>query len=120
LHRVSFPYTTSLRLIGDAVIWYGKPMSRVTLWLSLTGLAVILRTHLHQPRAGLQLLLDDAFALFKRLGIDAQSITAKEFTIAYFVLAKRYHPDRGNQASHELMANINAARSTIMKCYRMG
>ena len=66
------------------------------------------------------MLLDDAFALFKRLGIDVQSITAKEFTIAYFVLAKRYHPDRGNQASHELMANINAARTTILRCYRMG
>jgi DnaJ-class molecular chaperone len=76
--------------------------------------------HLYQPRAGLQLLLDDAFALFKRLGIDVRSISAKEFTAAYFVLAKRYHPDRGNQATHELMANINAARTTILKCHRAG
>jgi DnaJ-class molecular chaperone len=76
--------------------------------------------HLYQPRAGLQLLLDDAFALFKRLGIDVRSISAREFTAAYFVLAKRYHPDRGNQATHELMANINAARTTILKCHRMG
>jgi hypothetical protein len=38
------------------------------------------------------LLLDDAFALFKRLGVDAWSISAKEFTSAHFELAKRYHP----------------------------
>jgi DnaJ-class molecular chaperone len=66
------------------------------------------------------LLLDDALSLFKRLGIDVRSISAKEFTTAYFLLAKRYHPDRGNQATHELMANINAARTTILKCHRMG
>jgi hypothetical protein len=34
------------------------------------------------------LLLDDACALFKRLGVDARSIFAKEFTAAYFELAK--------------------------------
>ena len=66
------------------------------------------------------MLLDDAFALFKRLGIDVRSISPKEFTAAYFALAKRYHPDRGNQPTHELMANINAARTTILKCHRMG
>jgi DnaJ-class molecular chaperone len=69
--------------------------------------------------AELELLLDDAFTLFKRLGVDAQSISAKEFTTAYFELAKRYHPDCGNQNTHELMANINAARSIISKCYRV-
>jgi hypothetical protein len=34
-------------------------------------------------------------------------------------LAKRYHPDRSNQNTHELMANINAARTIISKCYRV-
>jgi DnaJ-class molecular chaperone len=97
-------------------------MSRVTLRLSLTGRdRDFCGPHLYQPRAGPQLLLDDAFALFKRLGIDVRSISAREFTAAYFTLAKRYHPDRGNQeATHELMANINAARTTILKCHRMG
>ena len=66
------------------------------------------------------MLLDDAFALFRRLGIDARSLSATEFTAAYFELAKRYHPDRGNQSTHELMANINAARTIILKCHRMG
>ena len=66
------------------------------------------------------MLPDDAVALFQRLGIDVRSISAKEFTAAYFALAKRYHPDRGNQAGHELMANINAARTTILRCYLMG
>lgn len=64
--------------------------------------------------------LEDAFALFKRLGIDVRSISAEEFTASYFALAKRYHPDRGNQKTHELMANINAARALILKCHRMG
>jgi DnaJ-class molecular chaperone len=60
--------------------------------------------------------LEDALTLFKRLGVDVSSLTATEFTAAYFALAKRYHPDRGNQKTHELMANINAARSIILKC----
>jgi len=64
------------------------------------------------------LLLDDAFALFKRFGVDPASISRKEFTAAYFELAKRYHPDRGNQSTHELMANINAARTIILKCHQ--
>jgi DnaJ-class molecular chaperone len=68
----------------------------------------------------LELLLDDAFALFKRLGIDVRSISPREFTFAYFALAKRYHPDLGNQKTHELMANINAARTTILRCHRLG
>ena len=66
------------------------------------------------------MLLEDALALFKRLGVDVRSISAREFTAAYFALAKRYHPDRSNQQTQELMANINAARTTILKCHRMG
>ena len=66
------------------------------------------------------MLLDDALTLFRRLGVDVRSISAKEFTTTYFALAKRYHPDRGNQQTHELMASINAARTTILKCDRMG
>ena len=65
------------------------------------------------------MLPDDAVALFQRLGIDVRSISAQEFTAAYFALAKRYHPDRGNQRTHELMANINAARTAILKCRRV-
>jgi len=45
-------------------------------------------------------------------------LSAREFNLAYFQLAKRYHPDQGNQNSQELMANINAARATILKAYR--
>ena len=66
------------------------------------------------------MLLEDALELFKRLGVDVRSISAREFATAYFALAKRYHPDRGNQQTQELMANINAARTTILKCHRMG
>jgi DnaJ-class molecular chaperone len=53
--------------------------------------------------------------LFRRLGVDVQSLAAHQFTRAYFRLAKRYHPDRGNRDSHELMALINAARTAILK-----
>ena len=64
------------------------------------------------------MLLDDAFSLFHRLGVDARSISARDFTAAYFGLAKRYHPDCGNQKTHDLMANINAARTAILQSYR--
>ena len=55
--------------------------------------------------------------VLKRLGVDVRSLSAREFSLAYLQLARRYHPDRGNQKSHELMANINAARTTILKAY---
>jgi DnaJ-class molecular chaperone len=64
------------------------------------------------------LLPEDALALFKRLGVDVRSISAREFTAAYFALAKRYHPDCGDKNTHDLMANINAARTAILRCHR--
>jgi DnaJ-class molecular chaperone len=57
--------------------------------------------------------------LFRRLGVDVQSLAAHEFTLAYFRLAKRYHPDQGDRNSHELMAHINAARTAILKAHRL-
>jgi len=62
--------------------------------------------------------LADALTLYKRLGVDVPSLSASEFNLAYFKLAKRYHPDQGNQNSQELMENINAAREAILKVYR--
>jgi hypothetical protein len=57
--------------------------------------------------------------LFKRLGVDVPLLSAREFNLVYYRLAKRYHPDHGNDAGrHELMANINAARTTILKASR--
>ena len=64
--------------------------------------------------------LKDALILFKRLGVDVPSLSAREFTMAYLRLARHYHPDRGNRKSHELMANINDARTTILKAYDHG
>ena len=61
--------------------------------------------------------LKDALILFKRLGVDVPSLSPREFSLAYFRLARRYHPDRGYPRNHELMANINAARTTILKAY---
>jgi DnaJ-class molecular chaperone len=62
--------------------------------------------------------LTDALTLFKRLGVDVPSLSSREFSIAYYRLAKRYHPDQANDAGHDLMANINAARTTILKASR--
>ena len=62
--------------------------------------------------------LQEAFALFRRLGIDVRALSRREFTAVYFGLAKRFHPDIGNQPTHDLMANINAARTTILESYR--
>jgi DnaJ-class molecular chaperone len=64
--------------------------------------------------------LHDAILLLQRLGVDVLSLSGKEFTSAYAKLAKRYHPDIGNQQTHDLMANINAARTTIREVYRRG
>jgi curved DNA-binding protein CbpA len=63
--------------------------------------------------------LQDACTLFRRLGVDPESISPKEFNMAYFRLARRYHPDV-NPNTQELMANLNAARRTILETYRPG
>jgi curved DNA-binding protein CbpA len=59
----------------------------------------------------------DALALFRRLGVNVENISQRDFRIRYFALAKRYHPDR-NPKGAELMANINSARAAILKSYR--
>ena len=61
--------------------------------------------------------LDESLSLYRRLGIDVRSLSRKEFSAAYFDLARRFHPDR-SPCTHELMANINAARTTILQSYR--
>jgi len=61
--------------------------------------------------------LSEAFDLFRRLGVNAETLNPRDFSTIYFALAKRYHPDRNPRGS-ELMANINAARATILKSYR--
>ena len=63
------------------------------------------------------MLLAEAFALFRRLGVNVESMNQRAFSISYFVLAKRYHPDR-NPHGAELMAHINAARTAILNSYR--
>jgi hypothetical protein len=62
--------------------------------------------------------LQDAFTLFARLGVDVRQMSRREFSLQYYALARRYHPDQNNQDTHELMANINAARTTILQHYR--
>lgn len=62
--------------------------------------------------------LTEALTLYRRLGVDVPSLSVREFNLAYWRLAKRYHPDQGNPNNHQLMANINAARTTILKAYR--
>ena len=38
--------------------------------------------------------LAEAFALFRRLGVNVETMNPRDFSISYFTLAKRYHPDR--------------------------
>lgn len=61
--------------------------------------------------------LDSAMALFRRLGVNVQSLSRQEFSSAYFALARRYHPDH-NANTLDLMANINMARTCILRSYR--
>jgi curved DNA-binding protein CbpA len=63
------------------------------------------------------MLLAEAFALFRRLGVNVEIMSQRDFSVSYFALAKRYHPDRNPQGA-ELMANINAARAAILDSYR--
>ena len=63
------------------------------------------------------LSLAEALALFRRLGVNVEIMTRDDFRVSYFVLAKRYHPDR-NPRNAQLMANINAARAVILKSYQ--
>jgi curved DNA-binding protein CbpA len=61
--------------------------------------------------------LAEAFALFSQLGVNVETMNQRDFSITYFALAKRYHPDR-NPYGAELMANINEARTAILNSYR--
>ena len=61
--------------------------------------------------------LQEAFDLFRRLGVSPEMLSRSEFSAAYYRLAWRYHPDV-NPAAFELMANINAARTAILQSYR--
>jgi hypothetical protein len=61
--------------------------------------------------------LDSAMALFRRLGVNVESLSRREFSTAYFGLARRYHPDH-NAHTLDLMANINMARTCILRAYR--
>jgi len=57
---------------------------------------------------------EDAMMIFKRLGVSVQYLSRSEFDAAYQQLARRYHPDK-NRHGHEVMAHLNAARTTIIK-----
>jgi DnaJ-class molecular chaperone len=61
--------------------------------------------------------LHDALTLFRRLGVYAEMMSRSELSAAYYRLAQRYHPDLSPK-THELMANINAARTAILQSYR--
>ena len=68
---------------------------------------------------GSEMTLQEALALYRRLGVSVESISRAEFNAAYIRLAKRYHPD-ANPGREELMANLNSARRTILQSYRPG
>jgi hypothetical protein len=45
-----------------------------------------------------EMSLQDAFTLFRRLGVNAETSSRAEFNAAYTGLARRYHP--GRQSEH--------------------
>ena len=100
-----------------ATSWSGAPT-----WGQLASHARMQRTaggplrQTHKQRDR-KMILQDAFDLFRRLGVHSEMISRPEFSAAYYGLARRFHPDV-NPATHELMANINAARTTILQSYR--
>jgi curved DNA-binding protein CbpA len=61
---------------------------------------------------------DAAVRLFLRLGVRVDGLTRREFTQEYFALARRYHPDRTDGRTSDLMANINAARSYLERFHQ--
>ena len=63
--------------------------------------------------------LQNAFTLFRRLGLNAETTSRAKFNAAYMGLARRYHPD-ANPNTEDLMANINRARRTILESYKPG
>jgi len=68
-------------------------------------------------RSDPRVTLQDAFDLFRRLGVHPETMSRSDFSMAYYQLARRFHPDV-NPATNELMANINAARTEILQSYR--
>ena len=68
---------------------------------------------------GSEMALRQAFVLFRRLGVNVESMSRAEFSPAYIRLARRYHPDV-NPSAHELMANMNQARRIIIQSWPPG
>ena len=67
--------------------------------------------------SGSEMGLGHALSLFRRLGVVRESLSEAEFNVAYYRLARRFHPDI-NPQNAELMANINRARQIILATYR--
>ncbi|HXQ49457.1 MAG TPA: hypothetical protein VN802_00055 [Stellaceae bacterium] len=58
--------------------------------------------------------LEDAVAVFRRLGFDVNAMSRTEFRAAYYGLARKY---QSNASAQSLMATINAAKASIMGLY---
>ena len=83
------------------------------------GDPLVVFSHRRQPEIVpiCRMSLAEAFTLFRRLGVHVETMNRRDFSISYFALAKRYHPDR-NPSAAGLMANINAARTVVLNSYR--
>jgi DnaJ domain len=83
-----------------------------------SGTRSVFWSHLIPRGSDPRMTLQDAFDLFRRLGVHPEMMSRSDFSMAYYRLARRYHPDL-NPAAQELMANINAARTEILRSYRL-
>ena len=50
-------------------------------------------THLSAKGSDLRMTLQDAFDLFRRLGVHPEMMSRADFSMAFYRLARRYHPD---------------------------
>jgi hypothetical protein len=95
----------------------GDPVLRAVRICVIPTLRVRLQRWPYTSEEGQDMTLDSAMALFRRLGVGVETLSRREFSTAYFALARRYHPDH-NSRTLDLMANINMARTCILRAYR--
>ena len=80
--------------LGSALGWLRSP--------SISAPVIVGRRELSELKqssgSSSEMSLQDAFTLFRRLGVNAETISRAEFNAAYIGLARRYH--QGRQSEH--------------------
>jgi hypothetical protein len=64
--------------------------------------------------------LQDALALFRRLGVHPEVLSRSEFSMAYFRLARRYHPDVNPEISPNFGDGLGVQAAAVWDCKDVG